>query len=206
MFPAIRRPRRWRLRKEAGGLYAGNRSAFPGSESALLEAIAQGGDHIDATELAGRLAGGDADLLLVDIRTPAEYAEFHIRSAVNIQLPELPQALSPHRNKGTVVLYSNGMTHPAQARDALSRLGYRNVYILTDGLQGFIETCLKPASLRSEPLPEDLAGKINEWRGFFVYPPVAASQPPTETLGQPAMQLPGLLETTWLAENLGEAV
>ena len=77
-----------------------------------------------------------------------------------------------------MVLYSNGMTHPAQARDALARLGFRNVYILTDGLQGFIETCLKPVSLRSEPLPDDLAEKINQWRQFFLYSAAAVNRAP----------------------------
>jgi thiosulfate/3-mercaptopyruvate sulfurtransferase len=60
------------------------------------------------------------------------------------------------------------MTHPAQARDALFRRGYRNVYILTDGLRGFIDRCLKPVSLRGEPLSSDEAATIQAWRGFFV--------------------------------------
>jgi len=40
------------------------------------------------------------------------------------------------------------MTHPAQARDSLQRQGFNNVYLLTDGLQGFRDRCLKPVSLR----------------------------------------------------------
>ena len=191
--------------ERAAAPLARSRYASPGSESALLQTIAHGGDHMGSMELADRLLRGDTDLLLVDIRTPAEYAEFHIRSAVNIQLPELPESLHLYRNKGMVVLYSNGMTHAAQARDALARLGFQNVYILTDGLQGFIETCLKPVSLRSEPLPDDLAQEINQWRQFFLYPAATVNRPPAETLDQPAMQLPGLVETTWLAENLRQS-
>ena len=76
--------------------------------------------------------------MLVDIRPAEEYAAFHIRGAVNISMSDLPAALAGNRNQGIIVLYSNGMTHPAQARDALARMGYANVYILTDGLEGFM--------------------------------------------------------------------
>ena len=74
---------------------------------------------------------------------------------------------------GLIVLYSNGMTHPAQARDELARRGYENVYILTDGLVGFVDRCLKPVSLRSGPLSEDAVEKVNTWRNYFTGPPVS---------------------------------
>ena len=127
-----------------------------------------GEDHIEPDNLADRLMAGDAGLLLVDIRTPGEFAAFHIRGAVNVAAADLPEFLGPHRNKGTIVLYSNGMTHPAQARDALARLGFTNAYLLTDGLQGFMQTVLKPVSLREMPLPAADTAKVNAWRTFFL--------------------------------------
>jgi thiosulfate/3-mercaptopyruvate sulfurtransferase len=66
-----------------------------------------------------------------------------------------------------IVLYSNGMTHPAQARDSLARLGFPHVYILTDGLNGFMERCLKPVSLRSTLVNPAMVEKIRLWRDFF---------------------------------------
>ena len=105
---------------------------------------------------------------VVDVRTPAEYAAFHIRGAINVALPDLPATLEPYKNRGVIVLYSNGMTHPAQARDVLAQLGFANAYLLTDGLQGFVERCLKPVSLRSEPLSPDDAARVRAWRAFFL--------------------------------------
>ena len=141
------------------------------------------------------MAGG-AGLLLVDIRTPAEFAAFHIRSAVNVAATDLPEFLAPHKNKGTIVLYSNGMTHPAQARDALARIGFTNAYLLTDGLQGFMQTVLKPVSLREMPLPAAQAAKVNAWRMFFLgNAPVPAPVP--------AVSPTRLVETGWLQDNLG---
>jgi 3-mercaptopyruvate sulfurtransferase SseA/uncharacterized membrane protein YedE/YeeE len=173
-------------------------------EQALMTGMQEGADHIDVQELADRLLGGDASLQVVDIRTLQEYAQFHIRTAVNIQAADLPAALAPYKNQGLIVLYSNGMTHPAQARDSLARLGFNNVYQLTDGLQGFLDTCLKPVSLRSEPVSSVQAAKIRAWRAFFLSSPVAVLAPSVPA-SLPSEPLPAEVETAWLAQNLGRA-
>ncbi|MBM3858140.1 MAG: sulfurtransferase [Verrucomicrobia bacterium] len=166
------------------------------SEAALLQAMDAGEDHIDPDELADRLMAGDASLLVVDIRTPAEFAAFHIRTAVNVVAADLTEFLAPHKNRGIIVLYSNGMTHPAQARDALARLGFNNAYILTDGLRGFMEQILKPVSLRTAPLSARQAAKVNAWRAFFLG---GATAPAPVPVGD----LPRLVETGWLQQHLG---
>ncbi|OGV69805.1 MAG: sulfurtransferase [Lentisphaerae bacterium RIFOXYA12_FULL_48_11] len=179
-------------------------SAQVTSEKALLENVDNARDHIEPEELADRLMAGQADLVLVDVRSSAEFEAFHIRGAVNIQIAQLAETLQPHRNKGLIVLYSNGMTHPAQARDALQRLGFDNVYILTDGLQGFRDRCLKPVSLRSEPVPTKEAMRINAWRAFFTGQPQQSVSAGTD-LTVHALQkaaMPGLVDGEWLASRL----
>jgi len=162
----------------------------------LLHAIETAQDHLEPEELADRLVAGGQELVVVDVRPPAEYAAFHIRGALNISLPDLPEALEPYRNRGLIVLYSNGMTHPAQARDALARLGFTNAYLLTDGLQGFIERCLKPVSLRSEPLPPDEAAKVRTWRAFFLGNESApAAAPAGKAPSSTSDNLPALVTT-----------
>jgi len=137
------------------------------SEGAFLDNIEDGMDHMSTEELADRLVEGDKSIILVDIRPPQEFDKFNIKTSVNIKMSELQTALLPYKDQGTIVLYSNGMTHPAQARDSLVRTGFKNVYILTDGLNGFVETCLKPASLHQEPLTQEMKEKISAWRKFF---------------------------------------
>lgn len=127
-----------------------------------------------------------------------------------MQVADLPAALAAYKNQGLLVLYSNGMTHPAQARDSLSRLGFRNVYLLTDGLEGFLNTCLKPVSLRSEPVSSVLAAKINAWRAFFLapVPPVSETESVSKTVNVPdlsTLTFPRLVQTDWLNENLGKS-
>ncbi|BCS99122.1 hypothetical protein DSLASN_47540 [Desulfoluna limicola] len=177
-------------------------------EALLLEGVEGGRDHMGPQELADRLIAMDPLLLLVDIRPPEEFAQFHLRSAINIPVAHLAEGLSTYKNKGLIVLYSNGMTHPAQARDSLFRLGFTNVYFLTDGLDGFLAACLKPISLRAEPVSPPLAMKINAWRTFFLTPapPTIESQPSTQVERPPSAPpppLPGLIETEWLNTVLG---
>lgn len=153
----------------AAGLFAfdGHQAMpLPGEQDIVTE-IQAAEDHLEPEELADIIRGG-GPVIVVDIRTPAEYNNFHIRTALNIQLPELAAELEAYKEAPLIVLYSNGMTHPAQARDSLVRQGFKNVRHLTDGLEGFKERCLKPLSLRNEPLPEDQAAKIKAWQQFFI--------------------------------------
>lgn len=192
----------------SGSPAVGTAAADAPSETALLAQIADAEDHMEPEELADRIMAAEADLLLVDIRPAEEFEAFHIRGAVNIEMAALPAALAPNKNKGLIILYSNGMTHPAQARDALARMGYANVYMLTDGLDGFFERILKPASLRAETLSAGQTARIKAWRHYFtgdgktqetapaVQVPISLPTPPT---------LPGLIEPAWLAENLSKS-
>jgi len=150
------------------------------SESQLLEAVEAAQDHIEPEELADRMLRQDPGLIVVDIRPVVEYMDYHLPNTLNIQMKDLHQALIPHKNVGTIVLYSNGMTHPVQARDSLYRSGYTNAYILTDGLNGFIERCLTPVSLRDEILPTETAAKIRAWRAFFLSSATSQEKPDTD--------------------------
>jgi thiosulfate/3-mercaptopyruvate sulfurtransferase len=144
---------------------------------------------------------GEPDLVVVDVRPATEFDAFHIRGALNVPLSRLAEALLPYKNRGLIVLYSNGMTHPAQARDSLQRQGFGNVYMLTDGLQGFRDRCLKPVSLRPEPLTATAAARVNAWRAFFAAP-VSAVQDGT-SLSPAEAGLPRTVDTAWLETQLG---
>jgi len=183
-------------------------AGVPARTATMLAEIESAKDHMEPEELAERLMQGETGIMLADIRPAEEYAEFHIRGAVNISMSDLPAALAGKESKGIIVLYSNGMTHPAQARDALARMGHRNVYILTDGLVGFIDRILKPASLRMEPLSAEQTARINSWGHYFssLGKPQMVQAQPEEPLpiSRPIPPTwPGLVETAWLAENLG---
>jgi rhodanese-related sulfurtransferase len=139
-----------------------------GEDQRLLESVEQGADHVSPGDLAQRLMSGERGLQVVDIRTPQEFQAFHIRGAVNAPPQDLPNYLKPYKNQGSIVLYANDMTHPAQAATLLRRQGYNNVYILTGGLEAFADQCLKPASLRPYPVTEEQAQIIRQCREYFL--------------------------------------
>ncbi len=76
----------------------------------------------------------DANVLLVDVRTPDEYAEGFIEGAVNIPLNELTQhlALLPDLNQ-EILVYCGSGHRSAIAMTALNLLGYTNVRSLLGG-------------------------------------------------------------------------
>jgi len=76
------------------------------------------------------------------------------------------------------------------------------VYMLTDGLNGFMEACLKPASLRAEPIPAEQTSRINAWRVYFSDFRASPARSGKKPLSLPSSALPGLVDTAWLAANL----
>ena len=115
-------------------------------------AVEAGEDHVTPEALATLMLEKPEQLLIVDVRPPEEFAHFHLPGAVNLDLvaltgPRGAEVLDAASEK-TVVLVSNGMTHPAQAWVALTQAGRANVRILEDGLRGFVDRMLTPPSLR----------------------------------------------------------
>jgi rhodanese-related sulfurtransferase len=147
------------------------------TEQRLLTEVAEGDDHMEPETVARRMVEGDASLVVVDVRPSDEFETFHLKGALNVELKDLHDRLARFKNTGDIVLYSNGMTHPAQARDSLFRSGFDNVYIMTDGLNGFIERCLTPVSLRKEPVPAPYSMEIHTWRAYFLTPISTENQP-----------------------------
>lgn len=76
---------------------------------------------------ARRLVSGGA--VLLDVRTPSEFASEHIEGAMNIPVAEVESRLSelPDR-KRPVVVYCRSGRRSAQAKEILERSGYENVH------------------------------------------------------------------------------
>ena len=127
-------------------------------------------EYISPEELADRMLKRDSAMTVVDIRPESDYRVFHIRGALNVQLSDLPAFVAENGGKGMIVLYSDSMAHESRAREGLFRMGFPNVTILTGGLNGFLEKCLKPVSLRPEPVSREMEDRIRSWRDYFLSP------------------------------------
>lgn len=94
-------------------------------------------NEIEYEELKDRMRR-DASILLIDVRSPQEYAESHLDKAINIPLYELEvEAKKTLTDKGrTLIVYCQSGNRSKHAMEILERIGYQNVYELKDGLDG----------------------------------------------------------------------
>jgi thiosulfate/3-mercaptopyruvate sulfurtransferase len=196
------------------------------NENSLLKAIDSGLDHISPSELAENMMNAKP-MLLIDLRDSNEFNSYHIPGAVNLRPDKVEQHLreTAINSDSLIVLYSNGMVHPAQTRDSLSRRGFSNLKILTDGLQGFLKECLMPSSLRKTPVTDEERIKIDKWRKFFSGPRIQNIQPDSSSIHSPdapskaasvnilltppthpgvsfPLTEPSLIDAEWLARHL----
>ena len=73
---------------------------------------------------------GSETHLLVDVRTPEEFASGHIAGAVNIPLDALQNRLGEVSSDQPVVVYCRSGNRSAQAAQILERAGYNSIYDL----------------------------------------------------------------------------
>jgi rhodanese-related sulfurtransferase len=115
--------------------------AFPAENPAVVDAISE---YMDFNEYGSSLIWPEQipkedwkKILIVDARDAAQYAKEHIPGAVNI---EWRQAVARRRDiprDRMVVMYCNSGSLSAQAVFALRLLGYDNVKVLQDGIEGW---------------------------------------------------------------------
>ena len=75
-----------------------------------------------------------AGAILVDVRTPAEYAAAHLTGAANVPLDQLSQVSQTWDKNRAVVVYCATGARSALAATSLAALGFRKVYNLTKGI------------------------------------------------------------------------
>jgi phage shock protein E len=93
---------------------------------------------IDATALNGRIVAGTAPLI-VDVRTPAEYAAGHVPGAVNIpydQMDARADEIIAHKDKD-VVLYCRSGRRSGIAANTLAAKGFTKLALLEGDMPGW---------------------------------------------------------------------
>lgn len=121
-------------------------SSRPGAASldaAALAADIEGEkDHVTALELAAWIRARKEGLRVFDVRPDSEFQAYHIPSAERAGLRELAKR-SPMAGE-TLVLYSGGGAHAAQAWVLLRASGHRDVYFLSGGLVEWMDDVMSP--------------------------------------------------------------
>jgi rhodanese-related sulfurtransferase len=132
--------------------YGGGRVVIESGDLASL--VAHGTDRIAPLDLADWLIKGQRPVRVIDLRTAAEYAEYHIPGAEHVPVTGLERY--PLLRNEPIVLYSSDGLDAAQAWFLLKARGYRQVSILDGGMQAWVDRVLFPA-LAENPAPEQRA-------------------------------------------------
>ena len=94
---------------------------------------------VDASEIAARIADGNAPVIL-DVRTPEEYAEGHVPGAINIPHDAVADHLGklPFAKDDEVAVYCGTGRRAGLAEEALVEAGFTNVRDLTGHYKAWI--------------------------------------------------------------------
>ena len=109
----------------------------------LAQIVEQEVDHVTPSELAAWIVQGRSDYRLIDLRAASDYVAYHIPTAENVTVAALPEF--PFQRTEKIVLYSDGGIHAAQAWMLMQAQGYRAVYTVLGGLEGWKDEVLYPA-------------------------------------------------------------
>jgi len=125
--------------------------AGPADTPSLVQNIIAEKDHVTAGELAGWILQKNQDYMLIDIRQPWQFDDYHIPTAVNIPLGQLfeDSGLKQLSREKKLVVYGLGVGLASQTQLLLSLKGY-NAFSLEDGIGGWWDAVMTPTSLRSE--------------------------------------------------------
>jgi len=176
-------------------------------------AVESAADHMTAADLVSRVLADPESVAIADLRPADEYAAFHLASAVNLDLPRLlgreGDAFLGANAQRTVLLVSNGMTHPAQAWTELARRGRTNVRVLEDGLDGLRAGELAPPSLRG--VADEDTARMERYRFLAARRLLlgeGAAIPARETFATDPGELcePTVVSVRWLDEHARDVV
>jgi rhodanese-related sulfurtransferase len=165
----------------------------------LASIVEREADHVKPSELAAWIIEGRADYRLLDLRSEAEFARYHIPTAENVPLSALADFPLQHSEK--VVLYSEGGIHAAQAWLLMRAQGYTAVYTVLYGLDGWQDEVLFPVlPADANPVQRARFEQASAVARFFGgQPRVAASAQAAGSSDRPQLAAPTAPELPALA-------
>jgi len=117
------------------------------SAGQILEEMKSGTQYLYPDLIAQMLVEGDPTLQLIDVRPVSEFEKYHLPGALNIPFDDLLSLqFQDILNQDVMmnVLYANGTTRANEAWMLIRQLGYENNYVLSGGLNYWVETILNP--------------------------------------------------------------
>jgi len=150
----------------------------------LARAVQREEDHVAPLELAQWIKDRRDGLRVIDLRSDSEFVAYHLPTAERVPLESLSRA--PFHRSDAIVLYSEGGGHAAQGWVFLRALGYPRVFVLRDGLNGWLDDVMN-ATVAANATPAERAAfeRAAELSRYF-------GGQPSVTPGLPPSAIPAL--------------
>ncbi|MGD9899369.1 MAG: rhodanese-like domain-containing protein [Calditrichaceae bacterium] len=121
-------------------------SRKPVTAEQLIKEITTKKDFVQPEDLAHWIIDKDPGFQVIDVRSKDDYTKYHIPGSVSIPLEKLVDAESRdyiYANK-MLILTSNGNTNASQTWIFMKQLGYKEVYILSGGMNYWVDVFSNP--------------------------------------------------------------
>lgn len=69
----------------------------------------------------------DEGAYLVDVRTPGEFTQGHVKGSINIPLDAIPSQLAKFKGKKNIIVFCRSGARSSQAKNILEQNGFSNV-------------------------------------------------------------------------------
>lgn len=169
----------------AGDPYRGSHATIDTKDLALH--VGKGADLIEPAQLADWIIQGKNDFRLIDLRTAVDYNAYHIPTAEELPLASLTPEFAARNEK--IILCSDDSLEAAKAWFLLEAQGFKSVYVLNDGVQGWKDFVLFPTKPQGA---NDAAfarqAQVAKFFGGSVQ--LAGSVPAAATIAAPMPELP----------------
>jgi rhodanese-related sulfurtransferase len=97
--------------------------------------------HAGAQEISSRdakiLLEKNKNVFLLDVRTPQENSQARLPGTVLIPINEIEQRIKEVPRNKTILVYCAVGSRSKAVAEHLSRIGYKDVYTMTDGIVGW---------------------------------------------------------------------
>ena len=121
----------------------------------MAKSVQREDDHVTAIELAGWIKNRRPQLRVVDVRSKDKYEAYHLPMAERVPIDSL-SSVEFGRDE-TIVLYSDGGAHAAQAWVFLRALGHDKVYFLRGGVYEWLDQVMSPALAKGASTKDSVA-------------------------------------------------
>jgi rhodanese-related sulfurtransferase len=113
----------------------------------LHQKVIQNTRYFTPEQVAEKIISGDPALMLIDVRNEKYYNKFTLKGALNMPLNDILKKENLEyfdQDVYDVILFSNGSSDADAAWMLVTRLGYKNVYVMKGGLNAWVSRILQP--------------------------------------------------------------